>query len=49
MKRKYKVYSVLRNLSFVALGVGACALLCGGTFYVFDRDAEKLYYHYSTN
>ena len=28
MKRKYKVYSVLRNLSFVALGVGACALLC---------------------
>ena len=35
MKRKYKVYSVLRNLAFVALGV--------------DRDAEKLYYHYSTN
>lgn len=29
MKRKYKVYSVLRNLAFVALGVGACALLCG--------------------
>ena len=29
MKRKYKVYAVLRNLAFVALGVGACALLCG--------------------
>ena len=29
MKRKYKVYSVLRNLAFVALGVGVYALLCG--------------------